>query len=373
MRQVIIYTDNLHNIFTSTIISLNHYRNIKTILIHPKSKDNYLNNIINSYKIIEKKLIQQFKVNKSNPLYYVLYPINIIISLCNSVQLFYELTVNDFSEFIILDSSNRYLWTSLLIKYPKKARLKTTLTIHNVDHHINFNNANYKKYQSQLFFKSNQFIVLTNGIKQLLKKHTFENIYEIPLSFSREDDIKNRTKIKNSLLKYPVQFVVPGNVTELRKPYKLILEVFSGFPSDLYVLVFLGKIEDKKIIDYANSLSINLKWFERQVSDSCFDEYMLTSHFSIGFTSKKLSYGILKASGVSFDGPKYGVPTLINNKHLETEKGLFIFLEDLSVFLEKIIIKGNLHYYLENYYEPALLQMTSNTIDGVFQNYKSNN
>lgn len=364
MSKILIYTQNVHDLYTGVIVDFLLQRKYEVLLISPKINHTPINNMIRGDKIQHYTLVNRLNTKRRYIPRLLLKVLNIFVDYVNCVRLYRILKLGNYDKFIILDSYNKYMWFPLALFYPKKAVSKTILTVHNIHHHIKSESGS-KWWQARIAQFSSEYIVLTTWMKEALSKHTSKSIHVIPFSVSVDKDISRRLNYKQKLENYPIRFVIPGNVSHKRKPYIEIFESFSRYSNDIYSLTLLGKIEDPSIIRYAKINNINIEYFWDKVSDIDFDRIMSSSHFSIGFVSDKLPYGTYKASGVSFDGPKYGVPTLINKQHLITEKGVFHFIESLDEFLETVLMEFDFDKYFQENYKIALNKMKANKITNI--------
>jgi hypothetical protein len=233
-----------------------------------------------------------------------------------------------------------------------------------------YNLKKVKKYQKKFVQQFDKYIVLNENIKNNLENDYSIKSEVLPFKTTTNKSIKKREKFLYDINNKQINIVVPGNVDSKRKNYYSIIDSFSEYENNNYKLIFLGKVIENNIIDYAKKKNINFEYFEEYLPESKFNEYILNSHFLIGYVSNDLPYGILKASGVEFDGPTMGVPIIVNNKNVINENGLFIYSENLEETLLKIFNDIKEGSYYEKYGKKAFEKMKKNTSEKYIETMK---
>jgi len=254
--------------------------------------------------------------------------------------------------------------------------LNKVLTIHEIHRYFRvdanltkkYNLPTPRKYRIRFLKKFNKIVVLQDNVKKTLKvKYGIDSII-IPFKLTESVYIEKRKNFLQDCNEHKIKFVVTGIVDSRRKNFYSIIDAFSAFSKESYELVFLGKVIERDIIDYAKKKNINLKYFDSYLSENEFNNEIITSHFLIGLMSNKSPYGELKTSGIVFDGASLGVPVIINNEDLTLKDGLFIVTQNLEATLKEIINHFETSKYYEKYGKPALDKMMANTAEKYISN-----
>jgi hypothetical protein len=282
---------------------------------------------------------------------------------------------NKIDNFVVLEIYNEKLQFIMSFDFSFK-NLNKILTIHNIHRYFKvdanlikkYNLQSPKKFQIRFLRKFNKIVVLQDNLAKTLKvKYGIDSII-IPYKLTKPIYIEKRKNFLEDCNKQKIKFVVPGNVDSKRKNYYSIVDTFSVFSKESYELVFLGKVIERDIIDYAKKKNINLKYFDSYLSENEFNNEIISSHFLIGLISNELPYGELKASGVVFDGASLGVPVIINNENLVLKNGLFIVTQNLESTLKEITKDFETSTYYEKYGKPALDKMIENKAEKYISN-----
>jgi len=283
------------------------------------------------------------------------------------------------TEFVMLELYNEKLKLLMSLNFPFK-NMRSILTVHNIHNYFEiderllrkYNLHKVRKYQKKFVQNFDKIVVLNDRMKDFLEANYSIKAYIMPFRLTKLSYIEKRDNFLNDKTSTSkVKFVVPGNVESKRKDYYSIIDSFSKYNKKKYELVFLGKVIEEKIIEYAKIKKINIKSFKSLIPENQFNDEIISSHFVIGFSSDLLPYGILKASGIEFDGPALGVPTIVNNENLISEKGVFLFSENLQATLDQVFCDFENNEYLEKYGKPAFEKMKNNTADKYLENIKS--
>lgn len=199
---------------------------------------------------------------------------------------------------------------------------KTIFTGKKSEHSLKYKKKLYKAIHSRI----NGVFVL----RDYLRKNA-ENVFKvkldvIPFRISNDESIRRRI-LSVSKQEKPL-FVIPGHVQCKRRNYSEVFKAFGDIVDD-FDLVLLGKAyEESTIMEGRELLGDKLTFFNQNITEEVFADYMCRSHFIISNLNKNLSYGVLKASGAEFDGTAFGVPTLIpSDIHIEQEKNFLIRYE----------------------------------------------
>jgi hypothetical protein len=297
-------------------------------------------------------------------------PFNVISRIINYFKIKKFLRKEKIDNFLILETYEK-IFKYLTSRNKQIKKINSILTIHNIFDYFEvekllmerYNLKKVKNYQKKFLEKFNKYVVLNENIKNKLEKDYNIKSEVLPFKTTNKNDIKKRELFLNNLNNKQITFIIPGNVESKRKNYFSIIDSFSKYNNKNYKLIFLGRVIENKIIDYAKKKEINLEYFNEYLPESKFNEYILNSHFLIGFISNDLPYGILKASGVEFDGPTMGVPVIVNNKNVTNNNGLFIYSEDLDNTLLNIFNDINNNSYYTKYGKIAFEKMKNNTSD----------
>lgn len=307
-------------------------------------------------------------------------PVKAITSVLNNYEIIKNFIEKEkVSEFIILELYNEKLKLLMSLNFPFK-NVHSILTVHNIHDYFevdetllkSYNLNKVRKYQKKFVRNFDKIVVLADRMKDFLKVNYGIEPYTMPYKLTKLSYIEKRNNFLNDkTLTSKVKFVVPGNVDSKRKDYYSIIDSFSRYDKNKYELVFLGKVIEEKILKYGKTKNINIKSFKSYIPENLFNDEIINSHFVIGFSSGLSPYGILKASGIEFDGPALGVPTIVNNENLMSEKGVFLFTENLQATLDQLFCDFENNEYLEKYGKSAFEKMKNNTADKYLKNIKS--
>lgn len=296
-------------------------------------------------------------------------------SVKNHLRLKKAIKNNKIDNFVVLEI---YDWRlQILMSFDLSFKnLNKVLTIHNIHRYFKvdaslikkYNLQSPKKFRIRFLSKFNKIVVLQDNMAKTLKVKYGVDALIIPGKLTKTVYIEKRKNFLEEYNKQKIKFVVPGSVESKRKNYYSIIDTFSVFSKEFYELVFLGKVIERDIIDYAKKKNINLKYFDSYLSENEFNNEIITSHFLIGLIPNEMPYGELKASGVIFDGPSLGVPVIINNEKLALKNGLFIVTQNLESTLKEIINNFETNKYYKKYGKPGLDKMIENTAEKYISN-----
>lgn len=370
MKKILLYSET-HDSYLETFVTLLTLMGNKEIFIATKEKrvDWLLEtnpNLYSNVKFI--KLNENFSFKKT--------PIKASLnSVKNFLKIKKAIKNNNINNFILLDIYDKKLQYIMSLCFSFK-NLNKVLTIHSIYRYFRvdanltkkYDLPSPKKFQIRFLKKFNKIVVLQDNVKEALKvKYGIDSII-IPFKLTKSVYIEKRKNFLEDCNEQKIKFVVTGVVDSRRKNYYSIIDAFSVFSKESYELVFLGKVRERDIIDYAKKKNINIKYFDSYLSENEFNNEIITSHFLIGLMSNKSPYGELKTSGIVFDGAPLGVPVIINKENLVLKNGLFIVTQKLEVTLKGIINDFKTGKYYEKYGKPALDKMIENTADKYISN-----
>lgn len=370
MKRILLYSET-HEPYLETFVTLLNLMGNKEIFIATNEKrvDWLLETNPNLYSNVKFIKLNENLSFKKTP---VKASLN---SIKNYLKIKKAIKKNKIDNFVVLEIYDKKLQILMSFDFSFK-NLNKVLTIHNIHRYFKidenltrkYNLQSPKKFQIRFLRKFNKIVVLQdNMVKTLKLKYGVDSII-IPGKLTKSVYIEKRKKFLENFNKQKIKFVVPGGVESKRKNYYSIIDTFSVFSKESYELVFLGKVIEKDIIDYAKKKNINLKYFDSYLSENEFNNEIITSHFLIGLMSNEMPYGELKASGVIFDGASLGVPVIINNENLVLKNGLFIVTQNLESTLKEIIDEFETSKYYEKYGKPALDKMIENTAEKYISN-----
>lgn len=344
MKKILLYTED-HDCFTDSILNLIMLINdIEVFIMTTEEKKKRLikSNPIFYKKFTFIKLNEKISIKKN--------PYKRIINFLKLRKNLIDLKI----DYLIIQEINDNLLIFLISYFLRINNLFKILTIHNLNEYIKVDKNlikkyklnKTKKYKIKFRNKFDRFIVLNNHLKYKLKYKYKINSQVIPFKLTNQNYIHQKKYFLENNSNGITKFVVPGNVESKRKDYYKIIDSFVNL--DNYELIFLGKVKEKKIIDYAINKKVNLKYFNIYLNEKEFNNIIVNSHFLIGFISEKLPYGILKASGIEFDGPTLGTPVIVNSNKIISKNGLYIYTNDLKSIIKKILLdKKNEKYYIK--------------------------
>ena len=196
------------------------------------------------------------------------------------------------TEFVMLELYNEKLKLLMSLNFPFK-NMHSILTVHNIHNYFEvdeillklYNLNKVRKYQKKFVQNFDKIVVLVDRMKDFLKVNYDIDAYTIPYKLTKLSYIEKRNNFLNDkTLTSKVKFVVPGNVDSKRKNYYSIIDSFSKYNKNKYELVFLGKVIEEKIIEYAKTKKINIKSFKSFIPKNLFNDEIISSHFVIGFS-----------------------------------------------------------------------------------------
>jgi hypothetical protein len=202
-------------------------------------------------------------------------------------------------------------------------------------------------------FQFDEFIVLNETLRVKAESIWRAKTHVIPFSLPDNKMIHKRLNYLKSVKEaQKISFVVPGNVSSNRVDYKSIIEAFEVYSHEQYELIFLGKVVEWGIIDYANFKKINIVYFNEYVTLDKFDSIFLSTDFAIYKPEIKFNYGETKISGTPYDACRYGVPMI----NLSTEQFNDFVVEirhnNLNELLSDLISKN--YNYVDCYGMPSI-------------------
>ncbi|ANQ54609.1 glycosyltransferase [Thermosipho sp. 1070] len=365
-EKILIYTEDTHYGFTLCIME---------ILLRLDYKNLFLATYENKYYVLKKTrpdLIEKIRfINLKNLPSFKNNPMIRIYNAFHNYQKISGVINNENIKKIIFLESNEVLF-KIFNSIKSFRNAEKILVVHNLNDFISYKIIKkfffeYKLRKStffdRIFFKKmNKFVVLNETLKQNFELYFDKKVYVLPFRIAENQIIKARS---NFLLKrLPIlKFTVPGFVHCDKKNYKEIIDSFKKFSKDDYILTFLGKVVDYNVVRYAIENGVNVKYYIDYVSEEEFRKEMIESHFLLGIISDKLPYGLFKTSGIEFEGPSFGIPTIVNNENIISEKGIFIYTDNLQDTLKKIFEDFKDGLYYEKYGKPAYEKMFSNTLE----------
>lgn len=365
-KKIAIYTSGTsHHAILSVLVE---YFNLKQFDLSIFVIDyNNFNKIINGRfdGYIKQKYISPLDSKKS----IIFKLINFLIFLFNGLKMTYYLHSRSFNGLIALDSE----WIlNLMVPIKFKSKIQFSLILHNVNEYLpqNLSDVNlinpqhFKLYYASYFDK---YIVLDDSIiSRSLKSKTEKTVFSIQFSYSSQEDISLRNEFITSTIysSEKPSFVVIGSVENSRRNYGQIIDSFIGISHKKYNLIFLGKVIDYGIIQYADKKRVLVNYFEDYLTATELEKTLMSSHFILYIpTSLTSEYLNKKATGSSFDGPKYGIPVLTNFQKLDHPRGQFVVSNKIDILIEDITNNFNIKSYLKEFGIPAFNRMKFNTLE----------
>jgi len=232
--------------------------------------------------------------------------------------------------------------------------------LHNIRDWVNIPGIPNPSSKKRVF--SNRRVLKNLGgvffIEEYLRKNAQRWIrkpgYVFPFRLSRMAELKLR---EQTIQGNPVpSFVVPGIVSSKSRDYDSVFAVFSDIREN-FRLIFLGAVKEPQIVEEGKKLlGERLVTFENYLEEEEFQKHLLSSHFLIGSVKEGL-YGEYQGSGVEFDGPTIGIPTIIRASLFPQNENGF-FLRYNSIEEEKEIVRKGIKSiqnktYMEIYQNPA--------------------
>ena len=263
--------------------------------------------------------------------------------------------------------------TALNLELPRLSKItKIILFCHNIDEYCksfrksSMSTHDYRKIphiraliNRRLLNASSGAILLTEYLLDKFRA-CFPEVYAtvVPFRLSSKSDLEERVlRIRNEDIP---TFSISGSVDESRRQYESIFEAFQSVNNtERYRLVLLGITKDRSVIDKGvKMLGDHLMYFEDFLPEAEYNSWLKRSHFLIAGLSGRQPYGVLKASGVEFDGPALGIPVLAEETMLQnSSKGYYVRYtnaDHLSKLLSKIIHSVNSGNYFEEYLRISL-------------------
>jgi hypothetical protein len=221
-----------------------------------------------------------------------------------------------------------------------------------------------------LLMKAYGINVLSENLKNnLINYRIKQKIFTIPFELYENKIYKSQDTIKLT------RFVIPGEVSQIRRDYETIYEAFKNLNIKNIELYLLGKLR-KDSVEFLNKMiklrNIKIFYYEDFVEDLEFQRVMAISDYIINpivkvFKQGRISeyYGETKESGATFLSIKYGLKIIIPDYILPMKEIEEITIQyNNSLSLAEIIT--DLCTYNKNFtsesYEKILLNFTSNSI-----------
>lgn len=332
--------DQLYISFINILSKTNLY--FKIVSLIPYNKSNRIKNIVSTNQWInysEKKYLIFKKRNNriANRIFYVL---NSVINIM--ILKFFLLSTNKQKDLFIIELTRL---TTFKYSFNFASFNNVILTIHSTKR-FEFDNKSKKSYRQWVYDYSNIICVLNNSLTDNLYLENKKS-YIAPGSFksesiisSREGFLKENLKSKSNVFR----FTVTGTVSQNIKDYNRIIDVFAKLNKKNYELVFLGKILDQTIIDYALSKKVNVTFFDSYVNDEDFTRILLESHFLLYCTSN-IEFNGYRTSGIIFDSFRFCVPLISDNHYLSWEHIKILFTNKMDNIINNLLLMSKDDYY----------------------------
>lgn len=363
----LIYCESLHiDLYKSLAVSLSEL-NINFILISSRKTimtlDTYViildkNNtiIVDDYRYINYLIDKVYSFDKKRSLYNLLTNIrfkNLIKSIQHRIN--YE---SQIINLIVIDSFAPI----------SKLRLKRIIAELNIKK-LTYIDHGAGKETYQDYSKKLQNVKTLSFIYDY--KNNNENNFFIPYSFTFNSDVLHREKYLSSRSdSVHITFTIPGYVEEEKRRYKDMFQILSNLRIE-FTLVLSGRVIDKDLIKYAKTLGINLKYYNRRLSDDEFRENLINSDFILHFPNVNHGYEIIKASGIPFDAAKYGVPLITDvtlNEYFHSILNIISYPG--HNLINQLNNSNNLSDYYINLAMESLVKTENNTIKNYLKYYK---
>lgn len=372
-KRLVIYSENMHDYYLLSILKLyselDIYNEIIILTFKEKIKriNDELTELVNQKKVAFKyNYFKSYKLKKvsrfmDSPVRFLF---NVPVRLVNFIILaFFGLKYFNKNDFVITelqDSKNSYL-IDLILKDNPKSNIKNFITLHNIDRFI-IKDSKLNKLSK----KFNYHIVLSNNLKENLKKYSNKKILIAPAALPTKRIVELRAKKMDLLKTKKVKFTVTGSIDDKRKDYKKIIDYFSKIENTLYELVLLGQVKSKWVVEYAHEKNVNIRFFNSFVADDVFEDEVLTSHFLLSFINND-RYFKVKISGSMYDSLRYAIPLISNNQTFNSENIQNIIVKSSDALLKIIAEIKNDNYSKK--YGVKSLKLSKNLI---MSNYLNN-
>jgi len=178
-------------------------------------------------------------------------------------------------------------------------------------------------------------------IEEYLKKNGGKWIqktgFVFPFRINSLGDLQLRRK--SILEKRVTTFVISGNVNKRSRDYSLVFSALSSM-NEPFRLVLLGGVSDFDVVEMGRRiLGEKLVTFGSYLPENEYEEHLINAHFLIGCVKEGV-YGKWQGTGIEFDGPTFGIPTLVpKNAFPENQNGFFLRY-DSDASLKNLIKKG---------------------------------
>jgi len=370
---------------------MNGGRTIKKVLIYSEDHEAYLQSFITLLRMVgDMEIIvatAQKRIDymlKTNPRFYSSIKFVGLMDRCSirtsPSKAIYNVTTNYNSiqeafrtnkpeVFIVMEMYDEML--KFLLSHDLNFKnVKKVLTIHNIHQYLKVNdndaekyglkNVRLKKYQNRFMRKFDKYTVMDGNVKMFLMNCYKINAEVLPYKVTNSEFIRKRYEFLSISKREKPRLLVPGAVQSSRRDYKKIIDTFSEIRDHPYELVFIGKIYESWVVEYAAEKKVKIKYIEDYLTEEEFNEEAIHSHFILDFVPQHSPYGTLKVSGAQLDGFTLGVPIVVNKKEMVSENGEFIYADNLTLTLQQILSDYEDGKYVEKYGLPALEKMKKN-------------
>lgn len=323
MKKLVIYTENFHDYYFLMVLeslSQSNLNNFNYLIILPESK---YNRLISKIHFIIRNSDKNFIFNTYKK-------IGLILIL--------KILMNYKNKFFILEMYHPITRFFLRFLSNKKNHI---FTVHALD------NLTSKDKINNVFRKRNiNFLTFSEKIQSTLSLHQITNVDIIPGYYPDLEFIKSRKKNKSTKTLKTI-FTVTGSVDNRRKDYYAIIDFFYNSRINDFELIFLGKIYDENIKEYAIKKNVKIKFFHEYLHTNIYEKYLLETDYLIGLFSNK-KYDSEKLSGIFQDSLRFGIPIITNIKNVGTPFFVLTIIDiqmgSYSVLHEFILNKENNTY-----------------------------
>lgn len=378
MNKTLIFTENVHDTYTLTVLKLLLLRGDELTIMTPRMKLDRLRKA-NAELISEVAffpLLDHILIRKR----FIARIFSFINGRRNLGRFKAVLSAKEIDEVFFLESYNSSFNNGFCRIRDRFKNVRCRLTIHNINQYVSdykrfstdfkdFRLRKPKKSNVRFFEYMDNYVVVADALVASLRRFTGKCAQVIPFSLTDQNDICERKSfLHGHCMSGPIRFVVPGVVSEKRKPYKMIIDAFSKLLGYNFELVFLGPLYEESICAYAQERAVTIRTFNDYISMQKFSKIISEAHFLIGYVNEQLPYGLFKASGVEFDGAKHGVPVIVKNKKIVTSNGEFVVAENLFETLKNLIGEYNSGLWKTKYGLSAFDKMENNTAEAFLMN-----
>ena len=241
---------------------------------------------------------------------------------------------------IITSFSNNFYTLSLL---PALRKFPSVAFVHNLRDWVNIQGEEDPEKKNRVFLNQkvlkrlDAVLFIEDYLKKNAERWIKKPSFVFPYRVTSHEELEFRRKALRR--KNIPTFVISGTVSKRSRDYSLVFSALSSVRKP-FSLVLLGHASERDVVELGKrTLGEKLVSFESYLSEREYKEHLFQAHFLIGCVKDGV-YGEWQGTGIEFDGPAFGIPTLIPaNAIPENQNGLFLRYDSESA-LRSLCQKG---------------------------------